>query len=109
MTKVLKNFLDSLILNVNKFYSTLISIVNFKIELPFSECNCNVDGSIDASCNENGLCSCKTNIVGEKCDVCAEGVNDFPNCDKCAENWFSENEHEEHHEGDHTYLFVVMV
>ena len=55
------------------------------------------------------MCGCKTNVVGEKCDACAEGVNHFPNCDKCAENWFSEHEHHEHCEGDHTHLSVDMV
>ena len=64
---------------------------------------CNADGSIDNSCDANGQCSCNTNVVGEKCDACAEGVVDFPSCDKCAENFYHDHEHDEHDEGDHSH------
>ena len=49
---------------------------------------CNADGSVDNSCDENGRCSCNSNVIGEKCDKCAEGYATFPSCDACAEGYF---------------------
>ena len=48
----------------------------------FSVCNCNVEGSICFTCNDNGVCTCKANsIVNDKCDECAAGLFNFPTCD----------------------------
>ena len=57
------------------------------------DCDCNTEGSIAAQCNsETGQCQCKPNVIGLKCDQCAEGYGisqmaagrmdgvDFPNC-----------------------------
>ena len=49
---------------------------------------CHAEGSVDNSCDENGKCSCKENIVGEKCDKCADGYTEFPNCDQCTAEYY---------------------
>ena len=36
-------------------------------------CECSEHGSISSSCREDGHCSCKNGVVGEKCDTCAIG------------------------------------
>ena len=43
-------------------------------------CGCNTHGSDGSSCNSNGVCSCKANIIGSKCDSCASGRFNFPIC-----------------------------
>ena len=56
--------------------------------ITISVCACNESGSVDAFCNEKGLCSCKQNkrgeenISGDKCDSCSEGysMGGFPTC-----------------------------
>ena len=45
-----------------------------------SACNCNGEGSNGITCNGNGICSCKANIINAKCDACAPGFFDFPTC-----------------------------
>ena len=45
----------------------------------FSECLCHADGAVDIDCTEDaGICTCKPNIVGEKCDKAAPGYYNFP-------------------------------
>ena len=46
----------------------------------FSACNCNTQGSYGKTCNDNGECSCKANIINDKCDACADGFFNFPTC-----------------------------
>ena len=46
----------------------------------FSACNCNVEGSNGITCDDDGICSCKANIINDKCDACAPGFFDFPVC-----------------------------
>ena len=43
---------------------------------------CNADGRVGEDiCNaETGVCDCKDNVVGDKCDECAEGYFNFPEC-----------------------------
>ena len=48
--------------------------------ITISACACNEHGSVDDFCNENGVCSCKENYGGEKCDQCVEGFFGFPEC-----------------------------
>ena len=38
-----------------------------------TECLCDTVGSIDLSCNANGICSCNVGYDGDKCDQCATG------------------------------------
>ena len=43
-------------------------------------CSCNADGS-DGACDVTGKCPCKNeNIIGDKCDSCAENHYGFPTC-----------------------------
>ena len=47
-----------------------------------SACNCNSQGGSNGSnCNANGVCNCKTNIVGDKCTECVAGYFNFPLCE----------------------------
>ena len=47
--------------------------------LSLSECLCHAEGSVDIDCTEDtGRCTCKPNIVGEKCDKAAPGYYNFP-------------------------------
>ena len=46
-----------------------------------SACNCNGDGSNGIACNDNGVCSCKANVINDKCDACAAGYFNFPTCE----------------------------
>ena len=43
-------------------------------------CCCNAQGSNGNNCVANGICSCRANIVGRKCDSCASGSFNFPTC-----------------------------
>ena len=38
-------------------------------------------------CNHNGICTCKPNVSGDKCDQCQDGYINFPNCDQCDTNY----------------------
>ena len=43
----------------------------------FSACNCNEDGSVDQNCNARGKCTCKENVIGDKCDQIVEAFYDI--------------------------------
>jgi len=43
-------------------------------------CLCNVEGSLTELCDEDAKCSCKANIIGEKCDACQDDFYSFPLC-----------------------------
>ena len=47
----------------------------------FKACYCNGNGSYGISCDVNGVCSCKANIINSKCDICQDGFYNFPNCE----------------------------
>lgn len=36
-------------------------------------CRCNISGSVSATCDSRGRCSCKEGVTGQKCDRCPEG------------------------------------
>lgn len=36
-------------------------------------CDCNVAGSIQSNCTDDGQCSCKQFVTGQKCDTCIDG------------------------------------
>ena len=47
----------------------------------FSDCLCNMTGSQSTDCNDNGKCTCKTNLItGKKCSECIDGRINFPEC-----------------------------
>ena len=46
------------------------------------ECECNAQGSAKLSCNSDGICACKDNITGDKCDDCILGHFPFPDCNR---------------------------
>ena len=56
----------------------------------FLACDCNPDGSVNHLCDDNGKCTCNEHVVGDKCDSCAEGYANFPDCDQCAALYYEE-------------------
>ena len=46
-------------------------------------CKCNEKGSESSQCNDAGICTCKANTQGTKCDSCIENYYGFPNCEEC--------------------------
>ena len=50
------------------------------LKIFISACYCNIQGSNGTSCNNNGVCKCKANIINDKCDVCAAGYFNFSTC-----------------------------
>ena len=58
----------------------------FSSKIFFSECNCQNEGSKSLTCDKRyGMCGCKSNIIGDKCDKCIDGFFGFPNCQS---KWF---------------------
>ena len=44
-------------------------------------CKCNENGSVGDECDEtSGQCTCKNNVIGEKCTQCANGYWGFSEC-----------------------------
>lgn len=54
-------------------------------------CDCNPTGSISNICDDfGGMCKCKPNVVGQKCDKCAPATWEFgPN--GCQRNFLNKN------------------
>ena len=48
----------------------------------FLACACDTQGTDgnDVTCNDNGECSCKAHVGGDKCDTCSPGYYNFPAC-----------------------------
>ena len=54
---------------------------NAELLIFLSECLCNTEGSEGVACeNDSGKCTCKPNVVGDKCDQCSAGFFGFPSC-----------------------------
>ena len=51
--------------------------------ISFLACGCDSVGSNGMSCTDNGICDCKENFVGEKCDECAAERFNYPLCEEC--------------------------
>ena len=47
---------------------------------PILDCKCSEDGAVDSSCDDTGICTCKGQISGDKCDKCLPGHYNFPTC-----------------------------
>ena len=72
------------------FMAILIVTVRFKIMFhnhkynffvhPFIACGCSSSGASSTSCTSSGVCTCKSNFVGDKCTSCNAGFYDYPNC-----------------------------
>lgn len=54
------------------------------------------------------MCSCKPNIIGDKCDSCNTGYSNFPDCNECEHEYYGlgggGHSHEGHdHDDDHEH------
>ena len=59
----------------------LLTSVDKKRHAPcISDCKCSEDGAVDSSCDDTGMCTCKSQISGDKCDKCLPGHYNFPTC-----------------------------
>ena len=43
----------------------------------FPACECNESGSVDQNCDAHGICTCKENVEGDKCDIITPGHFDI--------------------------------
>ncbi|XP_066933957.1 laminin subunit gamma-1-like [Clytia hemisphaerica] len=63
---------------------------NFTSGLGCRECDCNLEGSDNNSCDPNtGQCPCKSNVIGRTCNKCAlnyYGISSAQGCRACACN-----------------------
>ena len=57
--------------------------VTFQIFDDFIACGCNLRGveKGDLTCNSSGICNCRCDVVGDKCNMCQVGHQGFPDCD----------------------------
>ncbi|PAV91610.1 hypothetical protein WR25_08453 isoform F [Diploscapter pachys] len=70
--------------NVSDFCKDKIFSLTTDFNSAALSCDCVAQGSESFSCNEyGGQCSCKPNIIGRRCDRCASGYYNFPQCLKC--------------------------
>ena len=54
-----------------------------------SDCNCDTGGSVSGTCDSEGRCTCRPNVIGIKCDSCAPNhfdLNGGEGCKPCACN-----------------------
>ena len=45
-------------------------------------CDCNIQGSNSIQCDSYGICTCKENVIGNKCQHCMEGYFNHPDCNR---------------------------
>ena len=45
--------------------------------LPYTECQCNHDGTENTCDGFSGKCTCKQNVMGQNCDQCKDGYWDL--------------------------------
>ena len=38
----------------------------------FVACDCHPKGAVSASCSDSGVCDCRPNVIGVKCDSCLD-------------------------------------
>ena len=55
--------------------------------MPFIDCHCNTDGSINGNCDNVGKCTCKTGFNGVKCNTCAKGFSG-EKCENCKDGFY---------------------
>ncbi|XP_056134050.1 netrin-G2 [Lampris incognitus] len=44
------------------------------------ECNCDLKGSLNPRCDNNGFCQCKERTIGRRCDMCLPGYSRRGEC-----------------------------
>ena len=50
------------------------------------------------------MCSCKPNVIGDKCDSCNTGYSNFPDCNECEHEYYGLGGGGHSHEGhDHDH------
>ena len=47
---------------------------------PFIDCGCSSIGSNSTACTSSGVCTCKSNLMDDKCSSCKVGFYDYPDC-----------------------------
>ncbi|VDM61018.1 unnamed protein product [Angiostrongylus costaricensis] len=74
--------------NVSDFCRERIFSLTTDFNAAAFSCDCNARGSESFSCDEyGGQCKCKPNIIGRRCDRCAPGYYNYPECIKCRCNF----------------------
>ena len=61
----------------------------------FSACECKTEGEKNGNngaCSDRGVCNCKDNVTGDKCDKCEVGYQTWPACDECTSDHFRDSE-----------------
>ncbi|OZC11109.1 laminin EGF-like protein [Onchocerca flexuosa] len=70
--------------NVSEYCRQKIFSLTSEYNMAAFPCECSSQGSISFKCEEyGGKCSCRSNIIGRRCDRCAPGYYGFPDCIKC--------------------------
>ena len=49
-----------------------------------AECGCSPRGALTPKCDAFGVCECRSNYAGQRCDRCDIGFYNYPQCVKCA-------------------------
>ena len=57
-----------------------VHILNVQLYFSLPACQCDIDGSIGITCDDDGKCKCKPNVIGAKCNECEDGYYDHPHC-----------------------------
>ena len=65
---------------IQEFSSVQETLNNHEGRIISLECGCNDQGSANMTCNSDGICTCKENVTGEKCDICIPEHFPFPEC-----------------------------
>ena len=79
---VATTFLLAQVTKLHKFNCTAQTSQLTKCFIFHSACACETQGTVGNvdSCNDNGVCTCKPNVEGAKCDTCSAGFYNFPDC-----------------------------
>ncbi|KAL3076048.1 hypothetical protein niasHS_013048 [Heterodera schachtii] len=70
--------------NASKYCRQKIFSLTTEFNATALACDYNIRETLDFPCAEyGGQCKCKPNVIGRKCDRCAAGYYNFPDCIKC--------------------------
>uniref|UniRef100_A0A915PQH1 Laminin subunit alpha n=1 Tax=Setaria digitata TaxID=48799 RepID=A0A915PQH1_9BILA len=71
-------------LNVTEYCRQKVFSLTSEYNMAAFPCECSSQGSTSFMCEEyGGECHCRPNIIGRRCDRCAAGYYNFPDCIKC--------------------------